>query len=138
MDAFNSIQPGLFSSLQNQTLTCHKRIESVRVRDIDFVISQRKLDKLDPSQLSKFLEPLSSSSSSENYSLSDEQLFEYCKSRYVQQPSDVADYAQYLLNKAEEIKSQDASNEERKKQWASFLSRFKSENSNNSNNSNSD
>lgn len=98
----------------------------MRVRDIDFVISERKLEALDPSALSKFLEPLTSPSSSDDLNLSDDDLFEVCSNRYVQQASDVNDFANWLTEKAEDIKTKYKNKKDQQDFWNKFISNLKS------------
>lgn len=97
----------------------------MRVRDIDFVISERKLEALDPSALSKFLEPLTSPASSDDLNLSDDDLFEVCSNRYVQQASDVNDFANWLTEKAEDIKTKYKNKKDQKEFWDKFISNLK-------------
>lgn len=128
MDYKNSIQENLFTHIQYYKLPPLSPDEpevTMRVRDIDFVISERKLEALDPSALSKFLEPLTSPSSSDDLQLSDDDLFEVCSNRYVQQASDVNDFANWLTEKAEDIKSKYKDKKEQKEFWDKFISNLK-------------
>ena len=99
-----------------------------RYRDIHFLINQKSLEHLDPTQLSKFLAPLNSGNDSadSNFIIPDEDLFALCSSRYIQQPSDVEDYARFLTNRANDIKSHYEKNETQKKAWADFVKSLKS------------
>lgn len=128
MDYKNSIQENLFTHIQYYKLPPLSPDEpevTMRVRDIDFVISERKLEALDPSALSKFLEPLTSPSSSDDLQLSDDDLFEVCSNRYVQQASDVNDFANWLTEKAEDIKSKYKNKKEQQEFWNKFISNLK-------------
>lgn len=128
MDYKNSIQDNLFTHIQYFKLPPISPDEpevTMRVRDIDFVISERKLEALDPSALSKFLEPLTSPSSSDDLQLSDDDLFEVCSNRYVQQASDVNDFANWLTEKAEDIKSKYKNKKDQKDFWDKFISNLK-------------
>nr|DAN03000.1 MAG TPA: hypothetical protein [Microviridae sp.] len=128
MDYKNSIQDNLFTHIQYYKLPPLSPDEpevTMRVRDIDFVISERKLEALDPSALSKFLEPLTSPSSSDDLQLSDDDLFEVCSNRYVQQASDVNDFANWLTEKAEDIKSKYKNKKDQKDFWDKFISNLK-------------
>lgn len=128
MDYKNTIQENLFTHIQYYKLPPLSPDEpevTMRVRDIDFVISERKLEALDPSALSKFLEPLTSPSSSDDLQLSDDDLFEVCSNRYVQQASDVNDFANWLTEKAEDIKSKYKDKKEQKDFWEKFISNLK-------------
>lgn len=129
MDYKNSIQENLFTHIQYYKLPPLSPDEpevTMRVRDIDFVISERKLEALDPSALSKFLEPLTSPSSSDDLQLSDDDLFEVCSNRYVQQASDVNDFANWLTEKAEDIKTKYKNKKDQKEFWDKFISNLKS------------
>lgn len=128
MDYKNSIQENLFTHIQYFKLPPLSPDEpevTMRVRDIDFVISERKLEALDPSALSKFLEPLTSPSSSDDLQLSDDDLFELCSNRYVQQASDVNDFANWLTKKADDIKTKYKNKKDQKEFWDKFISNLK-------------
>lgn len=128
---FNYFKAHLFASLQSPILSSvvvddlgKKTTSEItpRYRDIHFLINEKLLESLDPSTLSKFLAPLKdSSSSSDNLNLSDDQLTALCSSRYVQQPTDVKQFADYLLNAANEIKSNYKKSEERSRAWSDFV-----------------
>lgn len=128
---FNYFKAHLFASLQSPILSSvvvddlgKKTTSEItpRYRDIHFLINEKLLESLDPSTLSKFLAPLKdSSSSSDNLNLSDDQLTALCSSRYIQQPTDVKQFADYLLNAANEIKSNFKKSEERSRAWSDFV-----------------
>lgn len=128
---FNYFKAHLFASLQSPILSSvvvddlGKKTTSEttpRYRDIHFLINEKLLESLDPSTLSKFLAPLKdSSTSSDNFNLSDDQLTALCSSRYIQQPTDVKQFADYLLNAANEIKSNYKKSEERSRAWSDFV-----------------
>lgn len=129
MDYKNDIQDNIFTSIQTYKLAPLSSDEpevTMRVRDIDFVISDKKLQALDPSELSKFLEPLNTPSSSDDIHLSDDDLFEVCSNRYVQQASDVNDFANWLTDKAEDIKTKYKDKAQQKEFWEKFISNLKS------------
>lgn len=120
MDYKNDIQDNLFTSIQVFRLPPLSKSEpeiTCRVRDIDFVISERKLQALDASELSKFLEPLTSPSSNDDLQLSDDDLFDVCSNRYVQQASDVSDFAKWLTDKAEDLKTKYKDKKQQKEFW---------------------
>lgn len=128
MEYKNNIQANLFTHIQTFTLPPLSASEpevTMRVRDIDFVISEKKLEALDPSALSKFLEPLTSPASPDDLKLSDDDLFEVCSNRYVQQASDVNDFANWLTEKAEEIKTKYKDKKEQKEFWDKFITNLK-------------
>lgn len=107
---FVRFQSNMFSDLQNVTLVSSYDSQeqvTIRSRDIHFVLNDKALEALDPQSLRKFLEPLNndSVSESEKLNLSDADLFDFCQSRYIQQPSDVQDYANYLKTHYDEIKT---------------------------------
>ena len=128
---FNYFKAHLFASLQSPILSSvvvddlgKKTTSEItpRYRDIHFLINEKLLESLDPSTLSKFLAPLKDSSTpSDNLNLSDEQLTALCSSRYIQQPTDVKQFADYLLNAANEIKSNFKKSEERSRAWSDFV-----------------
>lgn len=132
MDYKNDIQDNLFTSIQVFRLPPLSKSEpeiTCRVRDIDFVISERKLQALDASELSKFLEPLTKPSSNDDLQLSDADLFDVCSSRYVQQASDVSDFAKWLTDKAEDLKTKYKDKKQQKEFWEKFISNLKSDTS---------
>lgn len=128
---FNYFKAHLFASLQSPVLSSvvvddlgKKTTSEItpRYRDIHFLINEKLLESLDPSTLSKFLAPLKDSSTpSDSFNLSDEQLTALCSSRYIQQPTDVKQFADYLLNAANEIKSNYKKSEERSRAWSDFV-----------------
>jgi hypothetical protein len=129
MDYKNDIQDNIFTSIQTYKLAPLSSDEpevTMRVRDIDFVISEKKLQALDPSELSKFLEPITNPSTSDDIQLSDDELFEICSNRYVQQASDVNDFANWLTEKADDIKSKYKNKKEQQDFWNKFISNLKS------------
>ena len=129
MDYKNNIQDNLFTHIQIFKLPPLSASEpeiTMRVRDIDFVISEKKLEALDPSALSKFLEPLTSPASPDDLKLSDDDLFEVCSNRYIQQASDVNDFANWLTEKAEDIKTKYKDKKEQKEFWDKFITNLKS------------
>lgn len=128
MDYKNDIQDNIFTSIQTYNLPPISSDEpevTMRVRDIDFVISEKKLQALDPAELSKFLEPITNPSTSDDIHLSDDELFEVCSNRYVQQASDVNDFAKWLTDKAEDIKSKYKDKAQQKEFWDKFISNLK-------------
>lgn len=128
MDYKNDIQDNLFSSIQVFKLPPLSKSEpeiTCRVRDIDFVISERKLSALDASELSKFLEPLTAPASNDDLQLSDDDLFDICANRYVQQASDVKDFANWLTDKAEDLKTKYKDKKQQKDFWDKFISNLK-------------
>lgn len=129
MDFKNDIQDNLFTSIQVFKLPPLSKTEpeiTCRVRDIDFVISERKLSALDASELSKFLEPLTSPPSNDDLQLSDDDLFDICANRYVQQASDVKDFANWLTEKAEDLKAKYKDKKQQSEFWEKFISNLKS------------
>lgn len=133
MKDLNFYNENLFSSLQKPILNDGSVDVTPRYRDIHFLITKKALDALDPSALTKFLEPLSKSSDDNSIQLSDDELFQIVQSRYVQQPSDVQLFASYLEDAAKDIKSKYTDYETRKKNWDNFvtsLQRGKSDDTN--------
>lgn len=120
MSDLNFFQENLFSSLQNPVLNDGDTDVTPHYRDIHFLITKKSLDALDPSSLSKFLEPLNNGSSND-IQLSDDDLFKVVQSRYIQQPSDVKDFAELLTHAAEDIKSKYTDYATRNEKWKTFL-----------------
>lgn len=118
-------QANLFTELQTPTLVGVDGDETPRYRDIEFLLNEKRLQNLDPSALKQYLEPLTSPSSNDDISLSDDDLFQLCNSRYIQQPSDVSDFAKFLTEKANEIKSEHKKIADKKKAWDDYLNEMK-------------
>ena len=118
---FNFFQSNLFSELQNTTLTSSvdpKSEVNLRSRDIHFLLNEKALEALDPSALKKYLEPLkieSGPNDTESFKMTDADLFNFCQSRFIQQPSDVQKYAKILQDGYEQI-SKNIENERKYKQ----------------------
>lgn len=122
MSDLHYFQGNLFSSLQLPVLNDGKDDITPRYRDIHFLITQKSLEALDPSTLSQFLEPLSHPSSSDDLGLSDDELATIVQSRYIQQPSDVQNFANYLKEAADSITSHIKDVTERQQRWNEFKS----------------
>lgn len=120
---YNFFQASLFGDIQTPKLNNGREDITPRYRDVHFLITQRSLEALDPSALSKYLEPLTHASSSD-LSLTDDQLSQVVQSRYIQQPSDVQAFAKYLTDTANDIKSRFTDYETKQKKWSSFLTNF--------------
>ena len=117
--------PNLFTDLQSPVLATANGTETPRFRDTHFLLNEKSLEHLDPSALKKYLEPLSAPSDSSSPQLSDDELFEMCQSRYIQQPSDVQQFANYLKDTADNIKQSHKDKEARAKAWEDFKSEMK-------------
>lgn len=120
MSDLKYFQSSLFSSLQHVIINDGSEDVTYRFRDVEFIISQKKLEALDPSELSKYLEPLNHSPSSENLSISDSDLISLVQSRYIQQPSDVQNFANFLKEAANNISSNFKDFTERQQRWNEF------------------
>lgn len=124
---FNFFGSSIFSDLQNVTIpsvvdsSCEVNLRS---RDIHFLLNEKALEALDPQSLKKFLEPLQSSSSpndTESFKMSDEDLFNFCQSRYIQQPSDVQKYAKILSDGYKQITKNIESERKYKQDYSAFV-----------------
>lgn len=124
MNTLVFFQENLFSDLQTPVLNNGSSDITPRYRDVHFLISQEHLEALDPSALSKFLEPLKTSSSTD-LQLSDDDLFSVVQSRYIQQPSDVQDFANFLKNTADDIKQKFTDEHDRQQKWDDFKNSLK-------------
>lgn len=118
-------QANLFTDLQTPVVVGVNGDETPRYRDVEFLLNEKRLQNLDPTSLKKYLEPLTTPSASDAPSLSDDDLFQLCNSRYIQQPSDVSDFAKFLTDKAEEIKSEHKKIADRKKAWDDYVNEMK-------------
>lgn len=122
MSDLHYFQASLFSSLQHPILNDGNEDITPRYRDIHFLITQKGLEALDPSALSQFLDPLTHPSSSDDLNLSDDDLASIVQSRYIQQPSDVQNFANYLKEAADSISNHFKDVAERQKRWNEFKS----------------
>lgn len=118
-------QANLFTDLQTPVIVGVNGDETPRYRDVEFLLNEKRLQNLDPTSLKKYLEPLTTPSASDAPSLSDDDLFQLCNSRYIQQPSDVSDFAKFLTDKADEIKSEYKKIADRKKAWDDYVNEMK-------------
>lgn len=120
MSDYNFFKDNLFGSIQTPVLNDGEKDITPRYRDVHFLITQKGLDALDPTALSKFLEPLQKPAS-DGIQLTDDQLFEVVQSRYVQQPSDVKDFANFLSSTADDIRTKYSDYTARQKKWSDFI-----------------
>lgn len=118
-------QANLFTDLQTPLVVGVNGDETPRYRDVEFLLNEKRLQNLDPTSLKKYLEPLTTPSASDAPLLSDDDLFQLCNSRYIQQPSDVSDFAKFLTDKADEIKSEHKHIADRKKAWDDYVNDMK-------------
>lgn len=125
MQIDETFTPNLFTDLQSPVLATANGTETPRFRDTHFLLNEKSLEHLDPSALKKYLEPLSAPSDSSSMKFTDDELFDMCQSRYIQQPSDVQEFAQYLSDSADKIKQSHKTKEERAKAWEDFKNEMK-------------
>lgn len=121
MSDLNFFKENLFTSIQNPIVNDGDVDVTHHFRDIHYLITQKELEALDASSLSKFLEPLNKSPTND-LQLSDDDLFKVIQSRYVQQPSDVKDFADFLTKTADDIRAKYSDYAARQKKWSSFIS----------------
>lgn len=93
---FKYFQPSLFAHLQFEKVKLGGRVTHLRHRDIHFILADKALDDLDDNLIKKFLSPLDSSVPSADSHFDDDTLLNFCRSRYLQQPSDVLAYSNEL------------------------------------------
>lgn len=134
MSDLNFFKENLFTSIQNPVVNDGDVDVTHHFRDIHFLITQKELDALDASSLSKFLEPLNKAPADDLH-LSDDDLFKVVQSRYVQQPSDVKEFADFLIRTADDIKQKYSDYELRQKNWSNFISSLERKKSDDSNSS---
>lgn len=124
MSDYNFFKDNLFGSIQTPVLNDGEKDITPRYRDIHFLITQKGLEALDPTALSKFLEPLQKPGS-DGLQLTDDQLFEVVQSRYIQQPSDVQQFADYLKKSASYIREKYEDDAKKQKSWSDFVTSIK-------------
>ena len=74
------------------------------VNDVAMLFNQQRLEKISPSTLQNFLDNLNSSTSQMlKGKYNDEQLMAFIKSRYIQAPSEIKAWSEYLNRVAEEM-----------------------------------
>ena len=98
MAVLKTFQPCIFTALQYDRVTLNKSKVLLRHRDIHFLLADKALDDIDPNQVKQFIEPLSVPSDNLDAQFDDEQLSAFCRSRYIQQPSDIDNYVDALNN----------------------------------------
>lgn len=98
MAVLKSFQPCIFTALQYDRVTLNKSKVLLRHRDIHFLLADKALNDIDPTQVKQFIEPLSLPPVNLDAQFDDDQLAAFCKSRYIQQPSDIDNYVNALNN----------------------------------------
>lgn len=98
MAVLKTFQPCIFTALQYDRVTLNKSKVLLRHRDIHFLLADKALNDIDPNQVKQFIEPLSVPSDNLDAQFDDEQLSAFCRSRYIQQPSDIDNYVNALNN----------------------------------------
>lgn len=98
MAVLKTFQPCIFTALQYDRVTLNKSKVLLRHRDIHFLLADKALNDIDPNQVKQFIEPLSLPSDNLDAQFDDEQLSAFCRSRYIQQPSDIDNYVNALNN----------------------------------------
>ncbi len=96
MATLKTFQPSVFTALQYDIVTLNKSKVTLRHRDIHFILADKALSDVDPNQVKEFINPLNSAPSNLDANFDDEQLAAFCQSRYIQEPSDIANYVSSL------------------------------------------
>lgn len=89
-------QPSFFDHLLTEKIKLGGHNTIIRHRDIHLVLADKAFGDCDDNAVKKFLSPLDSSLSSADSHFDDESLLNFCRSRYLQQPSDVLAYTKSL------------------------------------------
>lgn len=105
MSELKFFKPCIFSDLQRSSFQSNKVVCNKFERDIHFVLADNVLSSLDNSQVKDFLSPLSLSSSSFDSNFPDDVLLDFCKSRFIQQPSDLQIYSDNLSKFSKRLSS---------------------------------
>ena len=89
-------QPTFFDHLLTEKVKLGGYNTIIRHRDIHLVLADKAFGDCDDNAVKKFLSPLDSSLPSADSHFDDESLMSFCRSRYLQQPSDVLAYSKEL------------------------------------------
>lgn len=99
MSYLKSFVPHIFTDLQSEEVKCGKSTITIRHRDIHFILSDKALSDLDSNAIKQFIAPLTMPTKEQlDASCDDATLNAFCKSRYIQEASDVQEYANSLKN----------------------------------------
>lgn len=99
MSYLKTFVPHIFTDLQSEVIKRGNTSVTIRHRDIHFILSDKALSDLDSNAVKQFLAPLTMPSKEQlDASCDDATLNAFCKSRYIQQASDVQEYANSLKN----------------------------------------
>lgn len=72
--------------------------------DIDYLLGTKSIEHLDPTLVRELFAAHDSSSPSSESPVSDDDLFNFCKSRFIQEPADVSRWCDHLKNVAERLR----------------------------------
>lgn len=72
--------------------------------DIDYLLGSKSLEHLDPTLVKELFAAHDSSSPSGDSPVSDDDLFSFCKSRFIQESADVSRWCDHLQNVAERLR----------------------------------
>ena len=89
-------QPTFFDHLLTDKVKLGGFNTLIRHRDIHLVLADKAFADCDDNAVKKFLSPLDSSLPSADSHFDDDSLMNFCRSRYLQQPSDVLAYSKAL------------------------------------------
>lgn len=91
-----------FVSVEGKPTICKK------CNDIAILFNQERLEKvLGKDNINKFIESLNNEGSESPFKdFTDDELLQFCKSRYIQKMSDLKAWSQYLMSEAVSIKNQ--------------------------------
>lgn len=103
MAVLKTFQPSVFTALQYDEVNLNNSKVSLRHRDIHFILADKALSDVDPNQVKEFINPLNSAPENLDANFDDEQLSAFCRSRYIQEPSDIDNYVKSLNNFTESL-----------------------------------
>lgn len=105
MATLKTFQPSVFTALQYDMVTLNKSKVTLRHRDIHFILADKALSDIDPNKVKEFISPLNIAPENLDANFDDEQLSAFCRSRYIQEPSDIDNYVSSLKNFTDNLSS---------------------------------
>lgn len=88
-----SFVPSVLCDLCTDKILDGKKLTIVQHRDVICLLEEKRLSQLDPQFVKEITSSLSSQSD-DPISISDDDLFTYCKSRYINNLTDIANYSE--------------------------------------------
>ena len=96
MAILKTFVPSVFTALQYDDVNLNKSKVTLRHRDIHFILADKALSDIDSNKVKEFISPLNSVPENLDANFDDDQLAAFCRSRYIQEASDIDNYVSSL------------------------------------------